>query len=204
MSSMQFLRGAPVLSEFRLAKLLAQCREQVPAVSSVYAEHVHFLDGPDALSVDEQAMLGRLLEYGPKVPSGERAGSLLLVVPRPGTISPWSSKATDIVRNCGLGAKIRRLERGLAYYVAGPEGRALEPAQVERLEPVLHDRMTQAVLKRMEDAAVLFSEHAPRPLTTVDILGGGRAALVTANRMLGLALAEDEIDYLVARFQELK
>ncbi|TQF09894.1 phosphoribosylformylglycinamidine synthase [Myxococcus llanfairpwllgwyngyllgogerychwyrndrobwllllantysiliogogogochensis] len=204
MSSMHSLRGAPVLSEFRLAKLLAQCREQVPSVSSVYAEHVHFLDAPKALSEDEQAMLGRLLEYGPKVPSGERAGSLLLVVPRPGTISPWSSKATDIVQNCGLGSKIRRLERGLAYFVAGPEGRALEPAQVERLKPVLHDRMTQAVLERLEDAAVLFSEHEPRPLTTVDILGGGRAALVTANRQLGLALAEDEIDYLVARFQELK
>ncbi|WP_342380719.1 phosphoribosylformylglycinamidine synthase [Myxococcus stipitatus] len=204
MSSMHFLRGAPVLSEFRLAKLLAQCREQVPSVSSVYAEHVHFLDAPEPLSADEQAMLGRLLEYGPKVPSGERAGSLLLVVPRPGTISPWSSKATDIAHNCGLGAKVRRMERGTAYYVAGPGGAALDAAQVKRLESVLHDRMTQAVLGRMEDAAVLFSEHSPRPLTTVDILGGGRGALSTANRELGLALADDEIDYLVARFLELK
>ncbi|HZI10528.1 MAG TPA: hypothetical protein VE153_09020, partial [Myxococcus sp.] len=123
MSSMHTLRGAPALSQFRLAKLLARCREQVPSVSSVYAEFVHFIDAPAPLTEDEQASLGRLLEYGPRVASGERAGSLLLVLPRPGTISPWSSKATDIARNCGLGAKVRRMERGTAFFVAGPGGR---------------------------------------------------------------------------------
>ncbi|MCP3144641.1 phosphoribosylformylglycinamidine synthase [Pyxidicoccus xibeiensis] len=204
MSSMHILRGAPALSEFRLTKLLARCREQVPSASSVYAEFVHFIDVPAFLPEEEQAMLGRLLEYGPRVAAGERAGSLLLVVPRPGTISPWSSKATDIAHNCGLGAKVRRMERGTAFFVAGPGGRALEPAELARLAPVLHDRMTQAVLPRLEDAAVLFEAHTPRPLTTVDVLGGGRAALASANRDLGLALADDEIDYLVARFTELK
>ncbi|MBZ4421937.1 phosphoribosylformylglycinamidine synthase [Myxococcus sp. RHSTA-1-4] len=204
MSSMHILRGAPALSDFRLAKLLARCRERVPSVSSVYAEFVHFLDASAPLTEGEQATLRRLLEYGPHVAAGERAGSLLLVVPRPGTISPWSSKATDIAHNCGLGDKVRRMERGTAFFVAGPGGRALEPAELERLAPVLHDRMTQAVMARLEDAAILFEAHTPRPLTTVDVLGGGRAALASANRDLGLALAEDEIDYLVARFTELK
>jgi phosphoribosylformylglycinamidine synthase len=197
------LRGAPALSEFRLAKLLALCRERVPGAASVYAEFVHFIDASAALSEDEQAILQRLLEYGPRLKAGERTGSLLLVVPRPGTISPWSSKATDIARNCGLG-RVRRVERGTAFFVAGEGGRALSAEEVARLAPVLHDRMTQAVLARVEDAAVLFSEHAPRPLTTVDVLGGGRDALVAANRELGLALAEDEIDYLTARFTELR
>ncbi|MCE9666525.1 phosphoribosylformylglycinamidine synthase [Myxococcus stipitatus] len=204
MSSMHILRGAPALSEFRLAKLLARCREQVSSVSSVYAEFVHFLDASAPLSGDEQTKLDRLLEYGPREAVRERSGSLLLVVPRAGTISPWSSKATDIAHNCGLGDKVRRLERGTAYFVAGPGGRALTPAEVAALAPVLHDRMTQSVLGRMEDASILFAEHTPRPLTTVDVLGGGRAALVAANGALGLALADDEIDYLVARFTELK
>ncbi|WP_205519901.1 phosphoribosylformylglycinamidine synthase [Pyxidicoccus caerfyrddinensis] len=204
MSSMHILRGAPALSEFRLAKLLARCREQVPSVSSVYAEFVHFIDASAAFSEAGQATLGRLLEYGPRVAAGERKGSLLLVVPRPGTISPWSSKATDIAHNCGLGDKVHRMERGIAFYVAGPDARALQPEELERLSPVLHDRMTQAVMGRLEDAAVLFEAHTPRPLTTVDVLGGGRAALANANRELGLALADDEIDYLVERFTELK
>ncbi|WIG96049.1 phosphoribosylformylglycinamidine synthase [Myxococcus sp. SDU36] len=204
MSSMHTLRGAPALSDFRLAKLLAQCRERVPSVSSVYAEFVHLIDAPVPLSEADLATLGRLLDYGPRVATGTRTGGLLLVLPRPGTISPWSSKATDIAHNCGLGERVRRMERGTAFFIAGPDGQALRAAELEHLKPVLHDRMTQAVVGRLEDAAILFAGHTPRPFTTVDVLGGGRAALVTANRELGLALADDEMDYLVARFTELK
>ncbi|NVJ03919.1 phosphoribosylformylglycinamidine synthase [Myxococcus sp. AM001] len=201
---MHTLRGAPALSDFRLAKLLAQCRERVPSVSSVYAEFVHLIDAPVPLSEADLATLSRLLDYGPRVATGTRTGGLLLVLPRPGTISPWSSKATDIAHNCGLGERVRRMERGTAFFIAGPDGQALRDAELEHLKPVLHDRMTQAVVGRLEDAAILFAGHTPRPFTTVDVLGGGRAALVTANRELGLALADDEMDYLVARFTELK
>jgi phosphoribosylformylglycinamidine synthase len=197
------LRGAPALSEFRLAKLLARCRELEPTVASVYAEFVHFLDVETALSESERALVDRLLEYGPRLAQGERRGSPQLVIPRPGTISPWSSKATDILHNCGLRG-VRRIERGIAWFIADGTGKALGAEQLARVQPLLHDRMTQAVVGREEDAAILFAGHSPRPLTTVDVMGGGRAALATANRELGLALAEDEIDYLVARFTELK
>ncbi len=197
------LRGAPALSEFRLAKLLARCRELEPSVASVYAEFVHFLDLETDLAPTEHALVESLLEYGPRLARQAPRGSLLLVIPRPGTLSPWSSKATDIFHNCGLKG-VRRIERGTAYRVADAAGQPLPPERLAALRPLLHDRMTQAVVEREEDAAVLFTAQTARSFTTVDVLNGGRAALVDANRALGLALAEDEIDYLVERFTALQ
>lgn len=195
---MLILRGAPALSAFRHGKLLAQLTEKVPAVSGLYAEFAHFAEVSDTLGSDEQQVLARLLKYGPSVPVQEPSGRLFLVVPRFGTISPWSSKASDIAHNCGL-SKIQRLERGIAYYVAG----ALSDADALAVAAVLHDRMTQVVLERFEQAEGLFSHAQPRPLTAVDVLAGGRGALEKANVELGLALADDEIDYLVNAFNEL-
>ncbi|ATB26685.1 phosphoribosylformylglycinamidine synthase [Melittangium boletus] len=197
------LRGAPALSEFRLAKLLARCQELEPSVASVYAEFVHFLDVPESLSEPERALVDSLLEYGPRLARQAPRGSLLLVIPRPGTLSPWSSKATDIFQNCGLKG-VRRIERGTAYWVADAAGQPLPPERSAVLQPLLHDRMTQAVVAREEDAAILFTGHTAKSFTTVDVLSGGRAALVDANRALGLALADDEIDYLVERFTQLQ
>ncbi|WP_375737532.1 phosphoribosylformylglycinamidine synthase [Pseudomonas boanensis] len=195
---MLILRGAPALSAFRHGKLLEQLTQKVPAVSGLYAEFAHFAEVTGALNGDEEQVLARLLKYGPSVAVQEPNGRLLLVVPRFGTISPWSSKATDIAHNCGL-AKIERIERGIAYYVAGE----LSDAEVQLVASVLHDRMTQLVLDGLEQAAGLFSRAQPKPLTVVDVLGGGRAALEKANLELGLALAEDEIDYLVKSFNEM-
>ncbi len=195
---MLILRGAPALSAFRHGKLLAQLTEKVPAVSGLYAEFAHFAEVSGALGAEEQQVLTRLLKYGPSVPVQEPAGRLFLVVPRFGTISPWSSKASDIAHNCGL-EKIQRLERGIAYYVQGE----LSDSDAELVAAALHDRMTQLVLGRFEEAANLFSHAQPKPLTAVDVLGGGRAALEKANVELGLALAEDEIDYLVQAFSGL-
>src|SRR5690554_344627 len=195
---MLILRGAPALSAFRHGKLLEQLTSKVPAVTGLYAEFAHFADVNGELTGDEQSVLDRLLKYGPSVPVQEPSGRLFLTVPRFGTLSPWSSKASDIARNCGL-AKIRRLERGIAYYVTGE----LSEADAAQVAALLHDRMTQTVLARFEDAAALFSHAEPKPLTAVDVLGGGRAALEQANIDLGLALAEDEIDYLVKSFTEL-
>ncbi|MDT3708935.1 phosphoribosylformylglycinamidine synthase [Pseudomonas sp.] len=195
---MLILRGAPALSAFRHGKLLAQLTEKVPAVSGLYAEFAHFAEVSGALGAEEQQVLTRLLKYGPSVPVQEPAGRLFLVVPRFGTISPWSSKASDIAHNCGL-EKIQRLERGIAYYVQGE----LSDSDAALVAAALHDRMTQLVLGRFEEAANLFSHAQPKPLTAVDVLGGGRAALEKANVELGLALAEDEIDYLVQAFTGL-
>jgi phosphoribosylformylglycinamidine synthase len=195
---MLILRGAPALSAFRHSKLLAQLKLKVSAVSGLYAEFAHFAEVAGVLSDEEQQVLARLLKYGPSVPVQEPGGRLFLVLPRFGTISPWSSKASDIARNCGL-AKIQRLERGIAFYVEGQ----FSDADAELISSCLHDRMTQLVLGSLEQAAGLFSHAEPKPLTAVDVLGGGRAALEKANVALGLALADDEIDYLVTSFAAL-
>jgi len=195
---MLILRGAPALSAFRHGKLLAQLTDKVPAVSGLYAEFAHFAEVSGTLGADEQQVLARLLKYGPSVPVQEPSGRLFLVIPRFGTISPWSSKASDIARNCGLD-KVQRLERGIAYYVAGD----FSETDTSLIAAALHDRMTQLVLDQFEQAADLFSHAQPRPLTAVDVLGGGRTALEQANVELGLALADDEIDYLVASFTDL-
>ena len=195
---MLILRGAPALSAFRHGKLFAQLTSKVPAVTGLYAEFAHFADLGGELLDDERQVLDRLLKYGPSVPVQAPVGRLFLVLPRFGTISPWSSKASDIARNCGL-SKILRLERGIAYYVAG----VLSEADALAVAGVLHDRMTQQVLGALDGAAGLFSHAQPKPLSVVDVLGGGRAALEQANVSLGLALAEDEIDYLVRSFGEL-
>ena len=195
---MLILRGAPALSAFRHGKLLEQLSQKVPAVSGLYAEFAHFAEVSGELSADEQQVLARLLKYGPSVPVQEPTGRLFLVMPRFGTISPWSSKASDIAHNCGLG-NVQRLERGIAFYVSG----TFDEAQAQLIAGLLHDRMTQIVLATLDEAAGLFRHAEPKPLTAIDVLGGGRAALEKANVELGLALAEDEIDYLVTSFEGL-
>ncbi|MCO4757442.1 MAG: phosphoribosylformylglycinamidine synthase, partial [Oceanospirillaceae bacterium] len=194
------LRGAPALSAFRHEKLLSALQSKVPVITALYSEFMHFADLEQDLSADEQQVLDRILRYGPKADVEEPAGQLFLVVPRPGTISPWSSKATDIANNCGL-SKVKRLERGVAHYIQASGD--LDQAALDAIIAEIHDRMVEAVLPDVDAAATLFIEESPAPLTTVDILAGGRDALVAANTALGLALAEDEIDYLVDSFKDL-
>ncbi len=198
---MLVLRGGPALSESRLERTLARVRREVPDLQRLDAEHVHFADVDGVLDDREADVLGQLLRYGPSV-SPDRAeapGTLLVVVPRIGTISPWSSKATDIARSCGL-AKVRRLERGISYRVVGSGS---PDALVSAITPALHDRMTQSVLASHAEAEQLFAVAAPRTFDRVPLLEEGRAALVAANSQLGLALAEDEIDYLETSFRAL-
>lgn len=136
--------------------------------------------------------------------SGEAGaeGRLLLVVPRPGTISPWSSKATDIAQHCGLLA-VRRVERGTSFRLKPCNGGALPPEMMDRAAALLHDRMTEIVLRDTADAERLFAQAEPRPLSRIPLLAEGRAALVRADRELGLALSDDEVDYLAERFAAL-
>src|SRR5476649_628304 len=179
---MEILRGSPALSAFRINKLLSHCQDIRLPVSDIYAEYVHFADVSAPLNPDEQTKLQRLLKYGPSLAAHAPAGRLLLVTPRPGTISPWSSKATDIAHNCGL-SQVVRLERGLAFYVQAP---TLTDDQWRQLGALLHDRMMETLFDRLEDAQALFAQHQPAPVQSVDILGEGRSALEAANTKLGL------------------
>ncbi|UTV27131.1 phosphoribosylformylglycinamidine synthase [Photobacterium atrarenae] len=197
---MEILRGSPALSEFRVQKLLERCRELELPVSGIYAEFMHFADLSAPLSKDEQDKLASLLTYGPTIAEHEPSGLLLLVTPRPGTISPWSSKSTDIAHNCAL-AQVKRLERGTAYYIETTT--SLTDAQLAELKALIHDRMMEVVFTELDAAAALFTQAEPAPVNSVDILAGGRQALAEANVALGLALAEDEIDYLVESFTKL-
>jgi len=190
------LRGGPALSAFRLEKLHARLEEVAPGVRIAGAEFRHFVETAHALAPRERAVLDQLLVYGEPLSAAPLGGHLYLVVPRLGTISPWSSKATDIARQCGLPA-VKRIERGIAYYAEGAGGRRREIAAL------LHDRMTETVLDDLDQAEQLFRHVEPRPLASVDIFARGRAALEEANRAMGLALSADEIDYLLDNFRAI-
>lgn len=206
---MLILRGAPALSQFRNHKLLAQLQSRVPEISCVVAEFQHYVkiqpSCETGLSERQADILARLLTYGPKIQQAEpdsfASQAEFLVVPRPGTISPWSSKASDIAHNCGLGM-IQRIERGVRFAVFADT--RLSGDQEALIADLLHDRMTQAVFRDEREIPTLFAVSEPAPLTTVSVLEGGREALAVANQSLGLALAEDEIDYLVDSYQKLE
>ena len=195
------LRGAPALSAFRLNKLEQRLAEKVGQPVALYVEFIHFVDLEQSLTTVEMRLLEQLLRYGPHLPEHEPQGTLLLILPRPGTISPWSSKATDIAHNCGL-LKIHRLERGLAAYLE-PQSGSLSDKQLSTATAVLHDRMTQTVIFDPDDAASLFMHGQPAAMDHIDLMRGGRSALAHANIALGLALSDDEIDYLEQSFQSL-
>ncbi len=196
MSKVLKLRGAAAFSATRLARLLETARQAVPALTKLAAEHWYFVECDGDLNAAEMARLKDLLGVPAQLPA-EPAGpsaQLLLVTPRLGTISPWSSKATDIAHNCGFG-QVRRIERGTAFHAIGGDRQALAAR--------LHDRMTESVLAGVDEAESLFRHVAPQPLSSVDLLAGGRVALVAANADLGLALSDDEIDYLVDNFTKI-
>jgi phosphoribosylformylglycinamidine synthase len=191
----QFYKGIAALSDFRKSKLLAQLQQIDPSVIAVEAEYIHIVDAGVGLSESDNKKMAELTTYGSPF-SGPSEGTLYLVVPRPGTISPWSSKATDIVHNSGL-VSVKRVERGIAYYIKGTSGIN------DRVAAILHDRMTETVLAGLNETKLLFGKHSPKPLTSVDI-SDGKQALIEANKTLGLALAGDEIDYLYKAYGGLK
>jgi phosphoribosylformylglycinamidine synthase len=187
---MKIFFGGLALSEFRAKKLLGA----LEGVSGIEAEFVHFVDLAGQLSAKDRRRLAELLNYG--APStAKQDGELFLVVPRIGTLSAWSSKATDIAHNVGL-SKVKRIERGIAYYV---KGRKYDRAAIAAK---IHDRMTESVLDSLDKAAQLFRQPTAKTLKIIDIKSG-RTALSEANRQLGLALADDEIDYLLKAYRNL-
>jgi phosphoribosylformylglycinamidine synthase len=181
------LRGPRALSESRLARLAAALKKADPGATSLSAEYYYFVETAAELAAAQHWVLERLLDDG-SPPALPARGELYLVVPRLGTISPWSSKATDIARNCGL-ATVSRIERAIAFHVDSSH-----PA----IPALLHDRMTQQVMRSLEEAAKLFERVPPRPLQYAKI-----SELRQANRTLGLALSEDEIEYLERAYRNM-
>jgi len=197
---MLILPGAPALSDFRLEKLKAALAASIPSLRDVSAQYIHLVDTAVDLDPERSAVLSQLLHYGPRAEFVASQGLQFFVVPRPGTISPWSSKASDIAHNCGLDM-IARIERGVQY-IFDIDGE-LDGDQRAALLAAIHDRMVESVLAEPAEAEVLFSRQSPKPMQAVDVLAGGRQALVAANSELGLALADDEVDYLLESFTQL-
>ena len=194
---MLHLRGSSAVSEFRLAKLLQQIKSQHNNVRGLFAEYQHLVEIRENLDTRESGILAGLLEYGPRQNTVDPSGEFALVVPRFGTISPWSTKATDIAHHCGLD-KILRIERATAWYIdfGGEMGVAGQREILSRL----YDPMTESVVRSYTDAEPLFTHHDPGALEEVDLLGEGRQALEQANIEMGLALSDGEIDYLVEQY----
>lgn len=203
--------GPRALSGFRQRKLSERMQAVAPGAEVLASQFLHFIHGAAALTSAQDAVLRSLLHYGdasrghtePVMLTADDSDNtaLLIAVPRPGTLSPWSSKATDIAHRCGLQQAVQRIERGTAFLLQLPS--TLAPEQQRAARSCLYDRMTEALLLTPQSADVLFAAAAPRPLAIVDILGGGEPALQAANVELGLALAADEISYLVDSFRHL-
>ncbi|MCP2041629.1 phosphoribosylformylglycinamidine synthase [Neisseria sp. HSC-16F19] len=206
MSVILTLSGQRALSDFRVDKL-----RQKAAAAGLYAgadcgitsEHWYLVAAKRPLNADETAKLEALLDaqqVEDYVPDTHSTAHFFVVTPRVGTISPWASKATDIAHNCGLDA-VERIERVTAFYI----NTELEsPQQQAQWAALLHDRMTESVFDNLQAAQALFAHPQAQTFASVDVLGGGKAALETANRELGLALSPDEIDYLLENYRALQ
>ncbi len=197
--------GGNALSDFRAQALLPKLQQACARIAGVHARHVHWVWSDAALGRQEVDRLEALLRYGDPY-AGPGEGALVVVAPRLGTVSPWASKATDIAHNCGLA--VRRVERVTEYRLVLKSGllggaKPLTPEELQAAAALLHDRMTESVLLARDDARHLFDEQPGRPMAHVDVLGRGRGALEAANVEFGLALSDDEIDYLVDAFTAL-
>ncbi|MDO8301135.1 MAG: phosphoribosylformylglycinamidine synthase, partial [Lacisediminimonas sp.] len=201
---MLILPGSNALSPFRTQRLLAQLQDLEPSICAVAGRYLHFVDASSGIGETDRSRLAGLLHYGEPFSASEE-GEQFIVIPRFGTISPWASKATDIARNCGLSAVVHRIERGIVYFIERKGGllgkpRALDAQAAAAVAGLLHDRMTELVLRETAGVAQLFTPLEARPLESVDVQGGGKDALLRANTELGLAMSDDEIDYLLDAF----
>src|SRR5699024_5183602 len=212
-TSILHFSGGPALSPFHRRQLLAECRRLNLPIADLSAQYEYHVLTTQALAEPSQQCLQALIaadgrvEAADAMPAAASPAPVIRVYPRPGTISPWSSKATDVLHACGVDA-VKRIERGRAYHItlekrwlAGEK--SLTSAQLKTLASVLHDRMSEAVFDASFDGRSLFAERARASMAQVDVLGQGRAALVDANDRYAMALADDEIDYLHDAYSRL-
>ena len=196
--------GSNALSHFRTQQLLPQLQGTHDKISGISARFVHLVATGTPLDTTLADKLAALLTYGDPY-AGAEDGPVIVVSPRFGTVSPWASKATDIAHNCGFAVK--RIERLVEYRLTLKNGllskTALTPEQLQQVAALLHDRMTESAMLARAQAQELFNALQPAPMDHVDVLGGGKDALVKANTQFGLALAADEIDYLLDAFTTL-
>ncbi len=196
--------GGNALSAFRAQALLGRLADACPRIAGLEGRHVHWVWSDAALSGGAVDKLAALLAYGEPASIADR-GALVVVMPRLGTVSPWASKATDIAHNCGLG--IHRVERVTEFRLWAQSGLlgipVLTSEELQTAAALLHDQMTESVAFERDAAQHLFDEREGVPMAQVDVLGGGRAAIDRANTEWGLALSDDEIDYLAAAFGKL-
>ena len=197
MSVITALRGASALSLFRIQKLAQKAAALGLPQAEISSEYWYFVSSSTPLDAAQTEKLQALLS-AVRVDTPAAGQSLFLITPRIGTISPWSSKATDIAHNCGLDG-VERIERGMAVYVSG----SLHDKERAQWASLLHDRMTESVLPDFQSAEQLFAAHEDQSFDTVDVLGGGRAALEAADKNMGLALSSDEMDYLLENYRAL-
>ena len=210
MSTLMHFEGGNALAPHQVQALLPKLQAINPKISGVDARFVHWVALDKALDHAELDKLAALLTYGDAYEGGAE-GDLIVVAPRLGTVSPWASKATDIAHNCGLA--IRRVERVTEFRITVKAGligtltgsaKSLSADELQACAALLHDRMTESVLLSRDEARHLFDEKQGAPMEHVDMLGRGRAALEEANVTFGLALSDDEIEYLVNAFTGLK
>jgi phosphoribosylformylglycinamidine synthase len=200
--------GGPALSNFRREKLFDIAKQHLPSLSSLDAQYLYFVELEHSLSKQEEEQLCALLPNcqssinSPLLKKGNRSDQLI-VIPRPGTISPWSTKATDIAKVCGLTA-VKRIERGVLWHFTTQDEISLASLPLGKISALIHDRMTETVLFNLEEAEALFSQGQPGTLQIIDILSTGKQALIQANQAQGLALSDDEIDYLYQNFKALQ
>ena len=200
---MRIIPGPAAFSQFRLDKKRAELSSILPDINGVRAQFVHFLELGAALGAAEEIRLSDLLDYGHAAVADEPGAPACIAIPRPGMISPWSSKATDILHHCGL-TTITRIERGVCWYLQDAHGHTPAPEQLAGVKQYLHDRMTQTLIDDVNQAAVLFALREPGKLEYIPLRAHGRAALLEANRRMGLALAAEEIDYLLDSYNKLE
>ena len=195
------IAGPSALSAFRSQQLLADLTKIDPNINGIESYYIHFVDADRELTVDEHRILKQILSYGSNPGNPDPISQCFWVIPRPGTLSPWSSKATDIARRCGLGV-VRRIERGIVYYIEGIQGSSTSEPENTRVLSFIHDRMTQIVVPVNQDID-LFEQRLPSALESIPLMEHGRVALAKANAEMGMALSEEEIEYLDISFQAL-